>query len=79
MKVENESINEDCPVNCPVNAQKTYLAIKENPKLSILELSKNLGISERTVKNHQKLLKEAKLIERVGADKNGYWKIIEEK
>ena len=72
----NCTVNDDCPVNCPVTAQKTYLAIKENPRLSVRELSKNLGISERTVKNHQKLLKDADLIERIGADKNGYWKVI---
>lgn len=72
----NCTVNDDCPVNCPVTAKETYLAIKENPRLSIHELSKKLGISERTVKNHQKLLKDADLIERIGADKNGYWKVI---
>lgn len=76
----NCTVNENCPVNCtvncPVNAKETYLAIKQNPRLSVHELSKKLEVSERTVKNHQKLLKNAGLIERIGADKNGYWKVI---
>lgn len=79
------NMNEDCTVNCTVNctvicpdvAKKTYLAMKENPHLSVPELSDKLGISVRTVKNHQKILKELKLIERVGADKNGFWKVFD--
>ena len=65
------------PRNCPEIAQKTYLAIVANPYFSIAELGKNVGLAERTIKYHQKILKEAGLIERVGSDRNGYWKIVE--
>ena len=63
------------PRSCPEVAQKTYEAICKNPKSSISELSNETGLSERTIKNHLKLLKDLNLIERVGSDRNGYWKI----
>ena len=64
------------PRSCPEVAQKTYEAICTNPKSSISELSEETGLSERTIKNHLKLLKDLNIIERIGSDINGYWKII---
>ena len=64
------------PRSCPEVAQKTYEAICKNPKSSISELSNETGLSERTIKNHQKLLKDLNIIERVGSDRNGYWKLL---
>ena len=58
-------------------AQKTYIAILANPHFSISELGKETGLSERTIKYHQKILKEAGLIERVGSDKKSFWKVLE--
>ncbi len=63
------------PRDCPEVAQKTYLAISSNPFATIDELSKMLGISQRTVKNHIALLRD-KFIKRVGSDTKGHWEII---
>jgi predicted HTH transcriptional regulator len=38
-------------------------------------LSKQLNISDRAVKNNINKLKNAGILSREGADKNGYWKI----
>lgn len=65
------------PQNCPIPAQKTYLAIAENPYVTLPELSVKVGVSERSIKTHISLLKDAGLIERVGSNKSGYWTIIE--
>ena len=69
-----------CPVKlpskCPVNAQKTYIAIAENPNATILQLSELTGFSERTIKNHQAELKKAGVIKRIGSDKSGHWEIM---
>lgn len=64
------------PRNCPEIAQKTFEAIKINPKATIQQLSVFTGVSERTIKSHQSLLKEAGLIRRVGSDRAGHWEII---
>ena len=65
------------PKDCPIAAQKTYLAIEDNPYATLSELSDKVGVSERSIKNHIALLKEAGLIVRIGSRTIGYWKIVE--
>ena len=57
-------------------AQRTFDEILKNPKATLSELSEKLEISDRTVKNHIALLKEANVIERVGGKTYGYWKVL---
>ena len=49
--------------------------IKLNPHITVSELAQQLDISTRAIANHIKTLKNENLLERVGADKGGYWKI----
>ena len=39
-------------------------------------MSRELGISERSIKNHIAVLKKEGFIERVGGKTYGYWKIL---
>ena len=58
--------------------QKTILLkMKENPRVTAKDLTKTLGIADRNVKNHIKLLKQAGLIERVGSPRGGHWNILQ--
>jgi ATP-dependent DNA helicase RecG len=50
--------------------------IKSNTKVSMLKLSKVLNVSPATIKRDIEQLKMNGLIERVGANKGGYWKIL---
>jgi len=50
--------------------------IENNPKLSAKELSELLSIPFRSVQRYISKLREKGFIERVGANKNGYWKVI---
>tara|TARA_R110000868_G_scaffold168265_1_gene402923 strand:+ start:405 stop:788 length:384 start_codon:yes stop_codon:yes gene_type:complete len=45
------------------------------PKISAKEASKMIGVSDRTVETYLASLKET-ILERVGSDKGGYWKIL---
>lgn len=55
---------------------KTILSLlKENNKLSALELSVHLGVSSRTIQRDIDKLKEYGSIERIGNEKSGSWKI----
>jgi len=49
--------------------------IKANNTITATEISEQLGISLRTVKRKIKELKDKGIIERVGSDKTGYWRI----
>ena len=66
------------PRSCPEVAQNTYMAIINHPDYTIKMLADYTNQSERTIKNHQSILKEAGLIVRVGSDRNGYWKILDQ-
>ncbi|GHU61675.1 cell filamentation protein Fic [Bacteroidia bacterium] len=59
----------------PVIGLEILKLIEQNPKLTIMELSKQLNISDRAVKNNINKLKDADILSRQGADKNGHWKI----
>ena len=48
--------------------------IRQNNKITAVEISELLNISLSTVKK----LKEKSIIEHVGSDKTGYWKIIKQ-
>jgi len=61
------------PTKTSAAIQKTYKALMKNPSATTKELSEKLGITDRAVRKHISELKQMGLIERVGADKNGYW------
>ena len=51
--------------------------LRIDPGYSYVELARIVGISKKTVAEHIKKLKEKGIIERVGNNKKGYWKINE--
>lgn len=78
IRAENLPVNnKNLPVNMPVNkTQKMILdLLKINPKYTYDELAENLGKTRETVRVNLRKLEELGLISRVGADKNGHWRI----
>ncbi len=71
-------------VNDTVNIQNdtvndtVFNLITQNNKITAKKISELLNISLSTAKRKIKKLKEKGLIVRVGSDKTGYWKIIEQ-
>jgi predicted HTH transcriptional regulator len=49
--------------------------IKENPKITRSQLSDKLAINPSAIQRHIQKLKTEGIIERIGGDKGGYWKI----
>lgn len=78
LQEQNAPVN--TPVNAPVKLNKTKQAIYEkivsNTSITIDELTETLGKDRRTITRNIKSLKEKGLIERVGSDKTGYWKVL---
>jgi len=60
----------------PVIGLEIMKLMENNPNITIIELSKQLNISDRSIKNNINKLKSAGIIYRVGSDKTGNWKII---
>ena len=63
--------------NVGVNEQKILNIIAGNDHVTAMQMSEMIGISQRQVERLLSSLTKKQIIERVGADKNGYWRIIE--
>lgn len=71
---QNQS-NEEATQKTP---NKLIELIKQNPRITIKEMAENTGITVDGVKYHIRNLKMHGIIERVGADKGGCWKIMDD-
>ena len=49
--------------------------IKNNPKITAYDLSKQFNVTDRTIKRDLKILTDEKTIEYIGSAKDGYWKV----
>ncbi|MCL1895147.1 MAG: helix-turn-helix domain-containing protein [Clostridiales bacterium] len=60
-----------------VNSQQRQIfdLLVSNPKMTTKALSEAVGMNERNIRKNIKVLKDAGLIERIGSDKAGYWKV----
>ncbi|MBR3435888.1 MAG: winged helix-turn-helix transcriptional regulator [Bacteroidales bacterium] len=59
--------------------EKITRIIKENPTITIKELSLLLSLTRRGVEGQIKSLKAKGIIRRVGPDKAGHWEVLEQK
>ena len=55
---------------------KVFELIKNNPRITRAKLSEELGISQSAIQKHIEKLRNVR-IRRIGADKGGYWEVIE--
>lgn len=50
--------------------------ISDNPAITTSKLADILSVTRKTISTHMKILKETNVIERIGSDRKGYWKIL---
>ena len=85
LKVENNNDTVNVTLNDTVNVtlklnkteKKIIEIISKNSNITQKELANELSLSDRTIKRNTNLLQEKGILKRIGADKNGYWKIIQ--
>ncbi|MBP1583027.1 MAG: winged helix-turn-helix transcriptional regulator [Victivallales bacterium] len=53
------------------------ICVKENPSITISELSRKCGIVQSVVIKHISNLKIAGRLRRIGPDKGGHWEVME--
>ena len=65
-------------VNDPVNERQKIILnlIKSNKFITREQLATECNISIETIKRDFRKVRQLKLIERIGSDKTGYWKIL---
>ena len=74
MKSKNEPVND--PVKLDEVERKILEEIETNSNVTRKELANLLNLSEATIKRKLSNLKKCNIIERVGSDKKGFWKIL---
>ena len=52
--------------------------IMDNPQVTAVEIGSLMGISDRMVRKHIALLRNAHIISRHGSNKSGYWRLLDE-
>ena len=59
------------------SSEKMLGLIRQKPTISAAEIAMLIGMSSRGVEKHIRKLREAGFLKRIGADKGGYWEIIQ--
>ena len=55
---------------------KILYLIRENPRITQIMMSNELELARSTISSNLQKLKQKGIIERIGSDRNGYWKIM---
>jgi predicted HTH transcriptional regulator len=61
-----------------LNTEKVLALLRDNPEMTAKEIVESTDLSLRTIRNILTKLKNSGIIERQGADKDGFW-IIKDK
>ncbi|MDR2775129.1 MAG: winged helix-turn-helix transcriptional regulator [Tannerella sp.] len=78
MDADNSDDSEKVTEKVTENQQKILEKIIDNQYVTSDELSVIVGISVRKIKSNISKLKQKGILERIGSDKGGYWKVIHE-
>ena len=70
---EGHDVTKD--VTKEIRLKNILILIKEKHDITISELSKNCGVSMRTINRDIAILQSRKLLKRIGDKRNGYWEI----
>ena len=75
LKESPEKVPHSC-LNLGINEKKILALISGNPNVTAQELSRDIGISERSVRYILANLKQKNIIHRKGSDRTGSWEIL---
>lgn len=63
------------PAGLTKTQERILNEIRNNPNVTRVQLMALLGVGETSINNGLANLRNKRIIERVGANKNGYWKV----
>ena len=75
-EIDNIEINLKSNIKLNSTEERILNLIKRKKHITQAELSKLLSLSENCIYKNLKTLKAKGIIERMGSNKNGYWKIL---
>jgi predicted HTH transcriptional regulator len=71
--LQNDLINQ---LNLPDSQKRILLSILKNRFVTQQQLSEQIGITPKNIRNNMEKLKQRGLLERVGPLKGGHWKVL---
>ena len=75
-KQKTDNVPDNVPENVPENRLESIIEmIKMNTNITMLDLSKKLGVNHKTIKRDIEKLKTLGILQRVGPAKGGHWQI----
>lgn len=72
-----KSSSKSLPKNLNLTQYKIMEMIQENPKVTQVDMTDEIGISKRAVQKSIKEMVDKGIIQRVGAARGGYWKVLQ--
>ncbi len=83
---QNEGINiasksalETLPKTLPKTGQLIIKLISENKSITLVEMARKCHVSKQAIQNNINILKQRKIIKRIGPNKGGYWEVLQDK
>jgi ATP-dependent DNA helicase RecG len=70
-----KQITEEAPIKLGKSSQKIIRLMYENKNVTIPEMAKKIGITERGIEKNIKKLRENKIVERIDGERGGFWEI----
>ncbi len=75
VKKTNEASNE-IPAKKPKTKNLILEMMKENPSITMLQLSEKIGVTPKAIEKQIMRLRSLGLIKREGSNRSGTWKVI---
>jgi ATP-dependent DNA helicase RecG len=75
-RVLGEKVGEKVGESFTPSQKRILLLLRQNTRLSALELAEEVGISSRKIEQNIARLKESGILFRIGPTKGGYWEVL---
>jgi|TARA_B110000977_G_scaffold54767_1_gene74753 ATP-dependent DNA helicase RecG len=75
--IENRTLATD-KKSSEKSSEKIIRLLRKTNDLSAKDLAKTIGLSERAIEKQIAKLKSKGMLKRIGPDKGGYWKVLDE-
>ena len=67
----------DTPIRLNDTQRRVLDAMRDNPNITHAQFMSSLGLGRTSIQNAVTHLRKSGLIERVGSNKTGWWRIVE--
>jgi len=75
-RVLGKKVGEKVGESLTPSQKRILLLLRQNTRLSALELAEEVGISSRKIEQNIARLKESGILRRIGPAKGGYWEVL---